>query len=256
MYVYRCEDSLESIFAAIYRAYEDRHGREQVMLSLEDEPMLFAEEIVVLPDRERYEKVSRTIRKQFGEENYRALCLALSSEDSRKAQAVYVTVAKGLESKCIRGHLFDNLADENVNRAFKLARNADREYCHFRGFTRFEELENGVIYGKIAPRNHVLPFLMTHFADRFSEENFILQDTGRDLYGIHSAGTAEEPDEWCLVQGTLISPEKLLRSENEMRYQMLFKQFCKSVAIDSRRNIPLQRNMLPLHFREYMTEFH
>ncbi|MDE6702009.1 MAG: DUF4130 domain-containing protein, partial [Acetatifactor sp.] len=44
-------------------------------------------------------------------------------------------------------------------------------------------------------------------------------------------------------------------SAEESKYQMLFKHLCKSIAIDERRNSKLQTGMLPLRFREYMTEF-
>lgn len=256
MYIYRCEDSLESIFTAIYNVYENRHSEEEVLLALDDELRLFAVQIAVEPDLVKCEKVIRTIRSRFGEENYRSLCLALTSPDGEKAQAVYGTVVQGLASKCGWGHLFDNLANDHVNKAFGLARNASREYCHLRGFSRFEELENGLLYSRIEPRNNVLAFLMSHFADRFPEENFVLHDVGRNLYGMHRPGETEDGEQtWCLLQGGDIEPENLQISSDEVKYQMLFKYFCQSIAIDGRRNIALQRNMLPLHFREFMTEF-
>lgn len=256
MYIYRCEDTLESIFTAIYNTYEDKHSKEEVLLALDDEPRLFAVSIEVVADCIKVEKVMRTIRKQFGEENYRSLCLALTSPDGEKAQAVFRTVADGLATKRGMGHLFDNLADDYVNKAFKLARNADREYCHLRGFSRFEELEGGLLYARIEPRNNVLSFLMPYFADRFPEENFVLHDVGRNLFGIHRADDTEGDEaEWYLVQGEDFVPEKVQLSSNEIKYQELFKGFCRSIAIDSRKNVALQRNMLPLHFREFMTEF-
>ena len=256
MYIYRCEDSLESIFTAIYNVYEDKHSKAEVLLTLNDELRLFAVHTIVEPNRIKYEKVIRTIKQRFGEADYRSLCLVLASPDEEKAQAVYGTVAQGLACNCKWGHLFDNLADENVNKAFKLARNADREYCHLRGFSRFEELENGLLYSRIEPKNNVLAFLMAHFADRFPEEHFILHDVGRNLYGMHRAENAENGNSgWYLLKGDDLSSEYLQISSDEIRYRELFKCFCRTITIDSRRNAPLQRNMLPLHFREFMTEF-
>lgn len=257
MYVYRCEDSLESIFTAIYNVYENRHWGEEILLAVDDEPRLFAVEIAIEPNEEKCNKVIRTICSRFGEENYRSLCLALSSPDMEKAQAVYRTVAWGLASGCGWGHLFDNLADVHVNKAFKLARSADREYCHLRGFSRFQELESGLLYSKIEPRNDVLAFLMPHFADRFPEENFVLHDVGRDLFGIHRAEQYlnESETNWHLLHGKDFVPENVTLSADEIKYRKLFKSFCQSIAIDARENKELQQNMLPLHFREFMTEF-
>lgn len=256
MYIYRCEDSLESIFSAIYNVYENKHNKAEVSLVLDAQPRLFSTEILVETDSEKYEKVIRTIRRQFGDNDYRSVCLALASFDEEKAQAVYGTVSQGLERNCGQGHLFDNLADEYVNKAFKLARNADRENCHLRGFSRFEELENGLLFSKIEPKNNLLAFLMPHFSDRFPAENFIIHDKGRNLYGIHHAESVENGKiGWYLLQGEYWMSEDLKLSSEEIKYQMLFRGFCQEIAIDSRKNPKLQQNMLPLHFREFMTEF-
>lgn len=252
MYVYRCQDTLESIFTAIYKVYEDRRSREEVLLSLDDEPMLFSTEITVEADEMRCGKVIRTLRDRFGADDYEDICLALTSPDMEKAQAVYGTVAAGLRNRCGRGHLFDSLTDADVHKAFKLARNAGRENCHLRGFTRFEELEQGIMYARIGPRNNLLSFLMPHFADRFPEENFVLHDDTRNLFGVHPAAGHEA---WYLLRGEELSAENFQLSAEEYKYQALFKDFCRSIAIGERRNLELQRGMLPLRFREYMTEF-
>lgn len=251
MYVYRCRDCLESIFTAIYRVYEDGRGRENVILSLDGDPILFSTDVIVETDEVRCGKVIRTLRERFGPEDYENICLALASPDPEKAQAVYGTIARGLADKCGRGHLFDALADENVNKAFKLARNAERENCHLRGFTRFEELEQGILYARIGPRNDLLAFLMPHFADRFPEENFVLHDTGRNLFGVHRAGDKA----WYLLRDADLSAADMRLSAEENMYQVLFKEFCRHIAIGERYNPELQRGMLPLHFRKYMTEF-
>ncbi|MCM1101347.1 MAG: TIGR03915 family putative DNA repair protein [Clostridium sp.] len=250
MFLYRCEDNLESIFTAIYRVYEERRDRSDVRLALEDEAWLFSTVIPVVPDPERCDKVIRTLRRRFGEKDYESVCLALASPDPEKAQAVYGTVTAGLDGGCGWGRLFDNLANDDVNRAFHLAVNARRENDHLRGFTRFSELENGILYGEIRPKNDLIPFLMAHFADRFAGENFVLRDAGRGLFGVHPAG-----EEWYLLRGAHLMWEEPCFSASEEKYQNLFRQFCQSITIDARRNAGLQQNMLPLRFREFMTEF-
>lgn len=252
MLIYQCEDSVESIFTAVYNSYAEKRDPGDTMLCLDDELYLFAEYVKVVPDLGKTVKVIRTLRRRFGDKDYDGLCFALSSPDDGKAQAVYRTIAAGLSGKCAKGHLFDNLADDDVNKAFKLSRSAEKEFAHLRGFTRFAELSNGILYAKIAPRNNLLTFLMPHFADRFSGENFVLQDGIRGLYGVHPAG-----QNWYPVQYSELSEEGggLSWSAEELRYRELFRHFCRSITIEERRNWELQRNMLPLRFREYMVEF-
>lgn len=252
MRVYQCEDSLEGIFTAIYNTYEDRCDRADTVISLTDELYLFGEYIPVQTEEAKVLKVMNTLRRRFGEEDYRKLCLALSAREPEKAQAVYRTIAMGLEQNSKPGHLLDNLADDSVHLVFTLARSANNEYLHLLGFTRFSELENGVLYSAIGPKNDVLSFLMPHFADRFPIENFMLYDENRNLFGIHPAGK-----DWFLIRNeqVAVEKEKWKVSKGEREYQELFRFFCKELAIKERRNLVLQRSMLPLRFREYMTEF-
>lgn len=250
MIVYVCEDSLEGVFTGIYRAYEERREHGNTFLSLTDEPMLFAEYVAVEPDRQRTLKVINTLRRRFGEEDYLSLCKALAAEDPDKAQAVYQTVVDGLKRNVKPGHLFDNLSDDNVNKAFSLARGTGREIQHLQGFVRFQELEKKVLYSVIGPKNNILTFLMPHFADRLPQEHFVIYDDVRNLFGLHPAGR-----QWYLLQGEETAVPVLRLSEEEEQYQELFRQFCRTIAIRERRNLNLQRNMLPLRFREYMMEF-
>lgn len=250
MFIYRCEDTLESIFTAIYNVYEDKRSREDVFLALDDEPRLFSTVINVNADEERCQKVIRTLKRRFGMPDYERICLALAATDEDKAQAVYGTIAIGLASGCGPGHLFDNLADAQVYKAFSLARTANREYGHLREFVRFEELESGILYSKFEPKSNVLTFLMPHFADRFPQENFVMHDVGRELFGIHLMD-----GDWFLLQGEENMTEKLILSADEIKYRELFKHFCKTIAIDERKNLKLQTGMLPKYYRKYMSEF-
>lgn len=252
MKIYRCEDTLEGIFTAIYNIYEDNRQDNDVMIRVDDETFLFAEDIRVTTDCEKSTKVIRTLRRRFGEENYQWICFALASEDAEKAQAVYGTVAEGLRLNSQSGHLFDNLANQQVHKAFELARAASHETMHLQGFLRFQEVKGGILYASIAPKNNILTFLMPHFSDRFPIENFMIYDENRGMIGIHAAGS-----EWYLmdIADSPEAAENFRLSEGEMRYRELFKYFCKKIAIEARENPELQRNMLPLRFRGYMTEF-
>lgn len=251
MIVYRCEDSMEGILTAIFQAYAERRNPEDTFLCLTDDPLLFGEDVAVQPEEGRTRRVINTLRRRFGMEDYQRLCMALASEDQEKAQAVYRTVEAGLKNNCGQGHLFDNLADPYIHKAFALARSVSTETGHQKQFLRFQEMENGILYARIGAKYDVLAFLMPHFADRLPIENFVIYDENRNLFGIHPAGR-----EWYLFRGEETHRLAELRFSGEEReYQELFRQFCRTITIEGRRNQKLQKGMLPLRFREYMVEF-
>lgn len=252
MYIYRCEESMEGILTAIYNIYEDKRATEDTQIRLDREYVLFGEDVPVVADREKAEKVMRTLYRKFGPKDYDIICEALASQSPEKANAVYHSIRYGLKAAVAPGRLFQHLTDNNILLVSKLATNVAREFQHLLGFLRFEELENGILFARIKPQNHALQGLMEHFSDRLPMENFCIYDEGREQFAIHPAGK-----EWFLLESTaaIAQVEKIPHSTEEEMYAALFKHFCKRIAIKERSNYELQRNMLPLHFREYMTEF-
>ena len=119
------------------------------------------------------------------------------------------------------------------------------------GFLRFEELANGVLYGKFRSPCGLLPLIAPHFADRYQQEDWIIRDIDRGTLAVHRKNSF-----WFLTDAAELNPEYLERySQKEAEFQQLWKSFCKSVAIEERRNPRCQQNLLPLRFRLCMTEF-
>ena len=118
------------------------------------------------------------------------------------------------------------------------------------GFVRFQELKNGILYREIEPKNYVLPLIAEHFADRFPKENFMIRDKGRNLYIVLEAGKGVV---FHQEEGVRITEE--MYSKEERKIQELFRIFHTTIAIKERKNLELQRQLLPLRFRESMVEF-
>ena len=236
-----CEDSLEGIFSGIYEAYRMKMPHEQIHLCVgEDENYrLFAVYRECPCEPVKAAKVAKTIVEKFGEETYLSICRALASPEPDKAEAIYKTVVAGLQMKNMHD-VMGNLADPNIHRVFELARFTANE-AHFHvEFIRFRELGNGILYAPIGPKNNLITFVVPHFADRLPLENFVIHDEVRNIYALHPA-----KQDWYLVQGEEgFSQVEHAFSEGEKKYSELF---CK--------NCGLQRNMLPLRYRDYMTEF-
>lgn len=247
-----CEDSQIGIFTGIYEAYARKFGVDTVRLAVgeENDLRLFAVYHRIEPDEEKAEKVARTIRELAGEENFRQLCMTLSSCEEDKAQVVFRTVILIIRDKKNACYVMNRLADSCVRRVFEIERNVRNEMGRFREFLRFKEIANRVLFARIKPQNDVVVYLMLHFANRFPLENFLIYDEAHHLLGVHEASK-----EWYLIREFRMDDELLRYTEEEDKYAELFRYFCHRISIKERENLKLQRNMLPLKFRGYMTEF-
>ena len=256
-----CEDSLEGVFTGIYKAYErkENHKECKVQAGQVNNYELFAQYVEIKPEDELAGKVSRTICRDLGMEAYRAICQALAAEDDDKADAVYHTVVEGLKHHGkssngfgqAAGSIMGNLTNPYIRKVFELSRSTEFEIMRIKQFLRFKELENGILYAKVGPKCNILSFVAPHFADRLPLENFVIHDDKRQIFVLHPA-----KQDWFMTTGEHFNEEVTERfSQDEKQYEELFTHFCHTIAIKERKNLALQRQMLPIRFREYMVEF-
>ena len=143
------------------------------------------------------------------------------------------------------------MGEPYVNRVFQLSRSTGNEAHHLLGFVRFQELENGVLFARIHPKNDVLPFLGEHFSDRLPQENFMIYDENRQLAVLHPKGAG-----FFITDTEELDMEMLERySPEELEYQKLWCKFFDSIAVEARKNLKLQNQNLPKRFQQDIVEF-
>lgn len=252
MTIFWCEDSLDGILTGVYEAWDSRLGHSNVKLKIEalDTLELFCEYRQVNTDLEKAEKVLRTVRRKLGEAAKEAVCYAAACPNSGKADAIYRMIALGLYMEDGK-RVVNCLQNPDVLLVMKLRQKAWHEAHRMMGFLRFRELANGVLYGKYVSPCSVLALIAPHFADRFRQEDWIIHDLQRNLLAIHRKNSY-----WVLTEAGALNVDFLeCYSSQEEEFQNLWKTFCKSIAIEERRNPRCQQNLLPLRFRPCMTEF-
>lgn len=254
MHILICENSIDGIFSGIYHAYERRYGHKNTQLSTSegiDTYQLFCEYEDIPPDAAISQKVANTLISRMGTEVYYEICQAISAYESpreqkkyiNKAEAVYKTVVLGL-SISHGSKVLDYLGNPYVNRVFQLSRSTFNEAHHMLGFLRFSELENGILFSRIHPKNYILPLLADHFTDRLPQENFIIYDEPRKVAAVHKSGSR-----YMLAEAPQVNENFLTRfSDQEQEYRSLWLTFFHSIAIEARKNPKLQSQNLPKRF--------
>lgn len=249
--IYICTDTLTGMGSALYDAWKESRDKEAgIELRGKIQQQMFCEYRSVEECREKALKVAGMIKKHLGYNAYWDICNALLSDDSRKADAVFRTMqeARNIPDST---KIMEHLGCEDVAKVFELSRRVSNEAHSYKEFIRFRELKNGILFSEISPKAQILPRIAEHFSNRFPLENWAICDKTHGLILVHPAKAA-----WRIVSDEGLDPEAAgALSSAETDYETLWRIFFTSVSIKERENPLLQRNMLPLRYREEMTEF-
>lgn len=249
--IYVCSDTVKGIFSGIYDAWKCGRDVSECGIALRGmtEPELFCEYIQVEETERKALAVEHLIRTHLGAACYESIYYAMLSEDVTKADVILKTMMKARDIPDST-RIMEHLTDPDVEKVFELSRAVGNEVHVFIEFVRFRELENGVLYALIEPKNRVLTCIAPHFADRLPIENWMIYDEMHQEFVVHEAGK-----QWVLVSGEQVSSDMTGRfSAQEYKYEQLWDSFCHTISIASRKNPECQRTHLPLRYRKNLVE--
>ena len=260
--VFTCGPEPEDIFSAVYDAWASGLGHDHVELAVWTEEMqtrLFAVYRPVERDLEKAEKVARSVRRRISAQAWNGIYQAALSFSPDRADAVYRFLIRGFQ---VGPDVISRLQDPAVYRLFELSRKVGRESHLFLEFVRFEQWPDGMLFARLAPKCNVLPVIAPHFAGRLSGEDWMIYDETRRRAAVHPAGQnwflmdlAESGWEECFPEELDQNPHSLRSGPADReKWEDLWRTFVKSIAIESRVNPSLQRNLMPLWYRKHMTE--
>lgn len=246
-FIFQCEDSLDGILTAVYKAWEKGPDCTDIRINHSNiNYSLFETIIDVETEPDIVQKVVKSIRQKLSDDILFYIYRASLSYHHDKASLIYHYLRKAFR---IGPSIVNYLHDETVMKIFELDRQIGTEAHKYLGFVRFEELENGVLAGRINPKSNIIPLIAGHFADRLHNENWIILDTDRELAVLHQANLGYAFSNH-ITEAQLLTFSK--KSHKEQEFQALWKQFFHTIAIEPRTNYNLQRNMMPLRYRKYM----
>jgi probable DNA metabolism protein len=94
--VYLCEDTIDGIFTAIYRAWADGTSHTDVRVRTNDTMSLFETYIFSESDETLARKVQRSIIQKLSIDIYETCYQAMLSDDDKKASTLYHFFTKSL----------------------------------------------------------------------------------------------------------------------------------------------------------------
>lgn len=249
LHVYLCEDNPEGILSGIYDAWTSRYGHSHnyIQINSDINCNMFYEYFEVTTDIEKADSITHSIRTNISSQFYYFVESCLLSNDKSRADDIYRLLILAF---CVGSSASRYLSYPFVQRLCKLEKNVWNETHHYMGFIRFEELKGGTLFARFRPHNNIITKLIPHFADRFPNENLIIIDMNRQIIALCRQGKIAfiiNPD----IDLTQINIEL---SDNEQLMNSLWSSFIDSITIKERSNIKLQKQLMPLRYREFMKE--
>ncbi len=133
-----------------------------------------------------------------------------------------------------------------VNMALNISHYVRRETHKMKGFLRFQEIQNHILYAKMAPENNIIFALANHFKERLKNEIWIIHDVKRHIYAIY------KENKIYFLQEEKNPIIKMTDEEKEIEH--LWKSFFQAVGIEERENKRCQMSFMPKKYWRYLIE--
>lgn len=239
MTYYLTDGTEESFYTAVFNAYTDKHC---IITSEKDVQLGLGYELKeVVFDGEKCERVKKKLRSLDGGALNDVKLLLRSCEPLKENVAfeyIKLIVKHG-------GAVRKMQADPRVLEATGIISKVTTELHHMKGFLRFMENAQGVLYAPYSPDNDITDMLSVHFAERFGANKFVIHDVKRKIASLYDGEQ---------IVMTRVEDAEIYLSEYERYFEDLWKQYYKSVNILSRPHEKQMKGYMPVRYWKFMPE--
>jgi len=236
------DGTFEGFLSLVHEVYYKKYVPHAITKK-EPHANLLDEVVTIEYDEAKAVKVFRALQKEFPKEAQKTIMHIFLCDTNPFELDLLEYIKLGFKNQ----KELQNINNPHVFTIINLQKELFRHYHKYSGFLRFEELEDGTLYAKIDSKFSLTYLLGAHFVKRFNNQNFIIHDVKRALA---FAKYAEEAQVRSVADFELPS-----LSDEEEKFKKLWQTFFKSVAIETRKNERLQKQLVPLVYRTYMSEF-
>ena len=245
MLTYLYSGTRDGFFTVIYRIYHTRKVPDNITSSPYYEYGLDAETYYVSDDPSLSKVICDCLLRRIGQSGLNRIKIAFAYGGADKEMIIFRYVRLifrfGRESQLFKNDrrviAFDDICGKVLSEAHK-----------FKGFLRFSELANGIMYAQYEPDNDITAPLLDFFSDKLNTLKLIIHDTSRNLLGMYN-GTEKRIE---YIKDSQF-PEPVY-SQDEPAFRTMWHAYFNNVSIKQRANPRLQDNYMPRRYRKNMCE--
>src|SRR5690554_262213 len=215
----------------------------QIFCTGEYQQNLFSNTVFIKSDDQKSEQVYKYIKENLSSRSLKRIYYAFLSGLKGIEAEIYQYLLIGLRKGKGTDSYYNN---DIVFRIYQASRKVSRERHRLIGLLRFKKIKGNLYYAALEPDYNILVLIAPHFAVRMSDQSWLIHDLTREIAAVYQNG------EWLLTE--LKGDISLENSEEEEAYQELWKTFFKSIALDSRKNLKLQKQFMPARYWKHLIE--
>lgn len=206
------------------------------------EPNLLEERVIL--NLENNENILNYFQTKWGNYFLKTIYYVYLSNNENKELIIYYVCLNALKyNKKVLN--MRNL--KCVSEALRISKYVGNEAHKLKGFLRFKELKNNILYGEIEPTNNVIEILSMHFKRRLANENWIIHDKKRYIAMIY------DKKDILLIDTKKIDIFPKLSIEEE-DYEDLWCTFYETIGIKERTNLKCRLNFMPKKYWKNIIE--
>lgn len=241
--IYLYDGTWNCFLTAVHHYYYDREEVTDIESSLAYSQNLVDEYRAISVDKAKARAVEQAILHKISHESLENLQKCFYSELKGREMWILGYIKLGFK---IGAKIDSMLGDQTVLNVLVPARKVGAECHRMLGLLRFELLENNIYYAKIQPDHNIISFISPHFKERFADQNWIIHDTKRKLASLYNTR------KMLLTYMDLANIPEL--HKDEVKFQDLWRNYYKHIAIKSRYNPKLQKQFIPKRYWKNLTE--
>lgn len=252
MIVFRYDQSFEGLLSCVFEAYTQKKIPGLLLAENAPLPLFYDEIIEVCTDETRSSRVWKGLHKKLSKAGLSVLTTAWLSELPEIDILLFRYIQKAFAAPA---SIELNFGDPDVLQASQIAKKVSRERERVVQFLRFQKTLDGLFFAALEPLYNVLPIAISHFQDRFADQQWVIYDIKRNYgyyYDLHHCREVHFENDLPHLKTGKLSPEQM--DSDEQLFQQLWQEYFKSISIKERLNPRLHRQHLPVRFWKYLTE--
>ncbi|MBW1656912.1 TIGR03915 family putative DNA repair protein [Flavobacterium quisquiliarum] len=245
------DGSYEGWLTAVFEIYEYKIKDVAFAKDENSNALLFSNTHFVTTDNAKADRVLNGLQKRLSNSGFSNLYYAFLSEMNQIEEILFQYVQYVLASPINIEQDFSNNNVLNVQKATHLT---GRESHRMKAFVRFKLTKDNLYYAIVEPDCNVLPLIENHFKNRYADQRWLIYDAKRKYgiyYDLENVSTVEIQFDANSSSSKFLAE---ISDDNEEFFQSLWRNYFKSVNIESRKNTKLHIQHMPKRYWKNLTE--